>query len=94
MPCTAYEQCKGGKEAERKELDKFQTELQNCVKAIRNDLDIPELQTEVLQIRTRIAELEEALSWTDDITISREMIIAQLQKDAEHLDDESVQRLI
>ena len=38
--------------------------------------------------------MEEALSWTDDITISREMIITQLQKDAEHLGDESVQRLI
>ena len=32
---TAYEQSKGGKIAERKELDKLQTELQNCVKAIR-----------------------------------------------------------
>ena len=91
---TAYEQSKGGKVAERKELDKLQTELQNCVKAIRNGLDIPEMHNEVLQIRTRMAELEEALSWTDDITISREMIITQLQKDAEHLDDESVQRLI
>ena len=91
---TAYEQSKGGKVAERKELAKLQTELQNCVKAIRSGLDIPEMHDEVLQIRTRISELEEALSWTDDITISREMIIAQLQKDAEHLDDESVQRLI
>ena len=91
---TAYEQSKGGKVAEWKELAKLQTELQNCVKAIRSGLDIPEMHNEVLQIRTRIAELEEALSWTDDITISREMIITQLQKDAEHLDDESVQRLI
>jgi len=91
---TAYEQSKGGKVAEHKELAKLQTELQNCVKAIRGGLDIPEMHDEVLQIRTRISELEEALSWTDDITISRDVIIAQLQKDAEHLDDESAQRLI
>ena len=48
----------------------------------------------IWQIRTRISELEEALSWTDDIAISREMIVTQLQKDAEHLENESVQRLI
>ena len=91
---TAYEQSKGGKVTERKELDKLQVELQNCIKAIRNGLDIPEMHNEVLAIRTRIAELEEALSWTDDTIITREAIVAQLQKDAEHLDDESVQRLI
>ena len=91
---TAYEQSKGGKITEKKELDKLRTELQNCVKAIRSGLDIPELHNEVLQIRTRIAELEEALSWTEDIVITRDMIINQLQKDAEQLDDESVQRLI
>jgi len=45
---TAYEQSKGGKVTERKELDKLQTELQNCVIAIRNGLDIPELHNEVL----------------------------------------------
>jgi len=60
---TAYENSKGGnKLAEKKELDKLQAELQNCVKAIRGGLDIPELQNEILQIRTRIAELEETLS--------------------------------
>ena len=92
---TAYENSKGGnKLAERKELDRLQVELQNCVKAIRGGLDIPELQNEILQIRTRIAELEETLSWTDDIVITKEMIVTQLQKDAEHLDDMSVQRLI
>ena len=91
---TAYEHSKGGKVAERKELDKLQTELQNCIKAIRNGLDIPEMHTEVLSIRTRIAELEEALSWTDGSTVTKEMIVAQMEKDAEHLDDESVQRLI
>jgi len=30
----------------------------------------------------------------DDIIITKEMIVSQLQKDAEHLDDMSVQRLI
>ena len=91
---TAYEKSKGGKISERKELDKLQAELQNCVKAIRNGLNFPEMQDEVLQIRTRIAELEETLSWTDDIIVTKDMIVAQLQKDAEHLDDESVQRLV
>ena len=92
---TAYENSKGDKQAEQKELDKLQTELQNCVKAIRNGLDIPEMHNEALAIRTRISELEETLSWTDDTIITRDIIIAQLQKDAEHLDDdESVQRLI
>jgi len=57
-------------------------------------LDIPELHNEVLSICTRIAELEEALSWTDDIIATKNMIVTQLQKNAEHLDDESVQRLI
>ena len=91
---NAYESSKGDNLSERKELSKLQSELQNCVKAIRNGLDIPEMHNEILHIRTRISELEEVLSWTPEITITKDLIVAQLQKDAEHLDDESVQRLI
>jgi len=90
----AYEKSKGGKVAERKERDKLQKEMANLIKAIANGLDIPEIQDEVLSKRTRIAELDEVLAWTNETVITREMIISQLKKDAELLDDEGIPRLI
>jgi len=53
----AFEGSRGGKNKERKELEQLQVELQNCIKAIRGGLDIPEMHNEVLSIRTRIGEL-------------------------------------
>lgn len=52
------------------------------------------MHNKVLQIRTRIAELEEVPSWADHIIVTKNMIISRLQKNVKHLDDKSVQRLI
>lgn len=90
----SYESGKNNHSEEREELKKLKTELANGVKAVLDGLDFPELQDKVSNIRLRIAELEQIISTSPYRSITREDIIKQLKKDAEHITSEDMPRLV
>ena len=90
----AYNKAKTARPAEEKELNKLRTELQNCLKAIRDGLAFPELQEEISRIRLRISELENLLAVSKNSVITKEMIIAKLKKDVADISPDTMPRLV
>ena len=89
-----YNKAKTARPEEEKELGKLRTELQNCIKAVRDGLVFPELQDEIAGIRLRISELENALAVSKDAVITKDMIIEQLKKDVANITPDAIPRLI
>ena len=80
--------------AEKKELAKLEKEIANATKAIMSGIDYPELREEIARLQVRKSELQDILSLSPEIVLTKEMIVAQLKKDAASLDDGDMQRLI
>lgn len=75
--------------AEKKELAEIDRQLANCLKAVKNGIDFPELQDEMSNMRRRKSELEEILSRQQPVRqwFRVDDIIASLKESALMLED-------
>ena len=68
--------------------------LANGTKAILAGADFSELNEELARLKVRKSELEDILAMSPDLVLTKETIAAQLKKDAQHLQDGDIGRLI
>ncbi|MCL2698391.1 MAG: hypothetical protein FWE74_09990 [Oscillospiraceae bacterium] len=89
-----YTDGKSSNGSEKKELSEITRQLDNCMNAILQGADFPELNEKMARLRVRKAELEEILAMSPEIILTPQIIAKKLKKDAQLLRDGDIARLI